>query len=146
MATKQEELNALKKIGEIVNALGVTSYIGIAFEGVLEDAKENIENDWACSWKQRAEAREEEAVKAHEKMRDAERRYREVLKDKELLTASIDRLTKETLEQHNFLIDEQNKTADLTEQNDTLKRDNERLTDEIIKLKARLFDLMEERR
>lgn len=145
MTTKQDEMNALKEIRKIIASLGENSYIGIAFEGCLEDADQNIANDFACSWKQRAEAREEEAEKAHEKMRDAERRYNELLKDKELLTASVDRLNKEVLKYSNAEIEKVNELNESWQENEALKRDNERLTSEIIRLKAKLYDLLEEK-
>lgn len=58
MATKDQERKALDKIRKIVADLGEDSYIGMAFEGCFEIAEENIENDFACSMKQRAEAAE----------------------------------------------------------------------------------------
>ncbi|MBQ2543750.1 MAG: hypothetical protein II556_02220, partial [Bacteroidales bacterium] len=56
MATKEQERKALAQISSIIEKLGPDSYIGIAFEGCIQDAVENIENDWACSWKQRADS------------------------------------------------------------------------------------------
>lgn len=55
-ATKEQERKALEKIKKIVEELGEDSYIGMAFEGCFEIAEENIENDFGCSMKQRAEA------------------------------------------------------------------------------------------
>lgn len=60
-ATKEMELKALAKIKKIVEELGENSYIGMAFEGCFEIAAENIENDFGCSMKQRAEAAEKNA-------------------------------------------------------------------------------------
>lgn len=57
-ATKEQERKALEKIKKIVGELGKDSYIGMAFEGCFELAEENIENDFACSMKQRAESAE----------------------------------------------------------------------------------------
>lgn len=62
MATKEQERKALEKIRKIVADLGEDSYIGTAFEGCFEIAKENIENDFACSMKQRYERASEEAA------------------------------------------------------------------------------------
>ena len=58
MTTKEMERKALEKIRKIVADLGEDSYIGMAFEGCFEIAEENIENDFGCSMKQRAEAAE----------------------------------------------------------------------------------------
>lgn len=55
-ATKDQERKALEKIKKIIEELGgADSYIGTALEGCLEIAQDNIENDFACSMKQRAE-------------------------------------------------------------------------------------------
>ena len=55
-ATKDQEREALEKIKAILESLGPDSYVGTALEGCLEIAEENIENDFACSMKQRVEA------------------------------------------------------------------------------------------
>lgn len=61
MTTKEQERQALQKIRKIVDGLGEDSYIGTAFEGCFEIAEANIEDDFACSMKQRAEAEAREA-------------------------------------------------------------------------------------
>lgn len=48
-ASKAQEREALEEIKRIISTLGNDSYIAIAFKGCIEDAAENIENDWACS-------------------------------------------------------------------------------------------------
>ena len=58
MTTKEQERKALAQIRKIVEGLGDDSYIATAFEGCFEVAESNIENDWACSMKQRAETAE----------------------------------------------------------------------------------------
>lgn len=61
LSTKEQERKALAQIKKIVDSLGKNSYIGTAFEGCFEIAEENIENDFACSMKQRWEAAREQA-------------------------------------------------------------------------------------
>ena len=63
MTTKEQERKALAQIKKIVDSLGEDSYIATAFEGCFEIAESNIENDWACSMKQRAESAEKTASK-----------------------------------------------------------------------------------
>lgn len=60
ISTKEQELKALEKIRKIVADLGEDSYVGTAFEGCFEVAEENIQNDFACSMKQRAEKAEKD--------------------------------------------------------------------------------------
>lgn len=63
MITKEQELKALAQIKKIVEGLGEDSYVATAFEGCFEIARDNIDNDWACSMKQRAESAEQIAGK-----------------------------------------------------------------------------------
>ena len=58
MTTKEQERKALEQIRKIVAGLGEDSYIAMAFEGCFEIASENIENDFGCSMKDRAETAE----------------------------------------------------------------------------------------
>ena len=60
MATKEQELKALEKIKKIVEELGEDSYIGMALDGCFEIAEDNINNDFACSMKQRWQSAEKE--------------------------------------------------------------------------------------
>lgn len=83
-ASKEQERKALDQIKTIVATLGENSYIGTALAGCLEDAAENIENDFACSMYDRWQSAEQklEAAKAEIeelKAKDAE-------KDKALAT------------------------------------------------------------
>lgn len=83
-ASKEQERKALDQIKTIVATLGENSYIGTALTGCLEDAAENIENDFACSMYDRWQSAEQklEAAKAEIeelKAKDAE-------KDKALAT------------------------------------------------------------
>lgn len=58
-ATKALEREALEKIKAMVAELGPDSYLKTAFEGVFQDAEDNIEDDAAYSMKQRYESSEE---------------------------------------------------------------------------------------
>lgn len=72
-ATKHQEREALEKIKAIVESLGPDSYIGIALDGCFEIAEENIENDFACSMKQRVEAVVVENTRLKEKVKKLEK-------------------------------------------------------------------------
>ena len=54
-ATKEQERETLEKIKAMVAGLGPQSYLATAFRGVFEDAEQNIEDDAAYSWRDRAE-------------------------------------------------------------------------------------------
>ena len=58
--TNAQEREALAKIREILEGFDPEdTYIGKAFEGCIEQAEENICNDWMLSWKGRYLAAEE---------------------------------------------------------------------------------------
>ena len=73
MTTKDQERKALEQIRKIVEGLGNNSYIGTAFEGCFEIAESNIENDFACSMKERAESAEHEVRCLNEKIRNLQK-------------------------------------------------------------------------
>lgn len=77
MTTKEQERKALERIRKIIADLGEDSYVGTAFEGCFEIAETNIENDWACSMKGRADMFEHDAEILKEKVADLERAYKD---------------------------------------------------------------------
>lgn len=149
MTTKDQERRALEQIKKIVASLGENSYIGTAFEGCFEIAAENIENDFACSMKQRKEAAEYAEDQLREKAAEKETRIKELeaqiksmqsaaekkenyitaqSKDLEKMAAEIASL-KESCTKHWNSLQEAESKLDQKE-------------DEIIRLKAKLYDLM----
>lgn len=94
-ATKDQERGALEKIKAIVEALGPDSYIGTALEGCFEIAKENIENDFACSMKQRVEAVVVENTRLKEKVKELEGKLAESEKDYEAAHAAAHEVAEE---------------------------------------------------
>ena len=142
MATKAEERNALEQIIKIINSLGPDSYIGTAMDGMIEDAKENIENDFALSMKDRwmtAESRMDEINvdlgRAYEE-RDSARK--ELTLVKRTLSDESDRrneIFKELQECRKISSERLDKVIEL-------QAANAEQADEIIHLKAKLYDLM----
>lgn len=74
IATREQERKALEQIKKIVEALGPDSYIGTAFDGVFGVAEYNINNDAACSLRDRAAifAREQAHTETAEKIKKLE--------------------------------------------------------------------------
>lgn len=94
-ATKHQEREALEKIKAIVESLGPDSYIGIALEGCFEIAEQNIENDFACSMKQRVEAVVVENSRLKEKVKELEDKLAESEKDYEAAHAAAHEVAEE---------------------------------------------------
>lgn len=72
-ATKQQERDALETIRKIIGELGPSSYVGTAFEGCLQDAENNIEDDAAYSMKERLESAENDVRELRGKLGEFER-------------------------------------------------------------------------
>ncbi len=132
--TKEDEREALKKIRDIVVELGEDSYVGTAFMGVFELAEENIENDFACSaldWKVAKEQARQELLTVEATLSEKEERV-------EKLSYLYDETYKRFREQECRAIKAEEK---LNKANELVKVQ----ADEIIRLKAKLYDLMTER-
>ena len=69
--TKEQEREALEKIQKILSSLGGdanTSYVCRAFKGCVDDAEQNIRDDAAFSWMDRARSLAKENKKLKEKV------------------------------------------------------------------------------
>lgn len=155
-ATKQQEREALEKIEKIIEALGPDSYIATSFEGCFEDAERNIEDDAAYSMKSRLESAENKIRQGEaerQSMRNSLERECRIVEGlrRELFNAQ------ETCEQKdaeiaklksriNELLEDTQKGADyIFEQNNRiceLQRRAEDAEAEVIRLKAKLYDLL----
>lgn len=69
-ATKEQEHETLSKIKQMVEELGPQSYLATAFRGAFEDAEQNIEDDAAYSWYDRAESATKRAEAAEERLKE----------------------------------------------------------------------------
>lgn len=145
MTTKDQERKALEQITEIVESLGEESYIGMAMIGVLEDAKQNIENDWACNnydrWQmaeQRVEELKQEVITLRERCDNLDtlrveenHKVMELRQEVEEKQDAIRKLSEKAIETWNMFRAEEDKRIAAEEQ--------------IIRLKAKLYDMMIEK-
>lgn len=142
MMTKDEERAVLRKIEKLIKSTEEGSYIRAAFEGCIEDAEENITNDWACSWKDRAASAEHRAEDAEKRKSEAEKAARAAQAELEVAKATVQQearradkyceLYTKSLEARNAMTDDTN----------AAKAEAEALRQQIIELKARLYDFM----
>lgn len=157
-ATKDQEREALEKIKAILDTLGPDSYVGTAFEGCLEIAEENIENDFAFSMKQRVEAAVVENSRLKERVKELEDKLAESEKDYEAAHAAahlvadekdaeIQRLKTQVQELSEKLasaeeaLEDANEEAGSAEARSGEARSGEAQA-EIVRLKAKLYDYM----
>ena len=151
-ATKEQERKALEKIATILEGLGSDSYLNMTFDGVLELAEENITNDTAWSWKDRARIAQEEAEAYHKAAKEIEKDARKAQEEAqkkiddleaqiktltgfhEAKAARIDELLKDQEDAVKIIGDYGDKISDLS-------IEAQRLRQEVIELKAKLYDL-----
>lgn len=142
MSTKEQEMEALQKIKEILSGIDPDGYVATALDGCLEIAEDNIGNDFLCSMKQRADSATDEA--------DAYRELSEKYK-KECITCKAEN---EQLELR-IAEDRKNYTSILqklnneVEEKETMIRNLDSMSQklqekekEICHLKAKLYDFM----
>lgn len=152
-ATKDQEREALEKIKAILDTLGPDSYVGTAFEGCLEIAEENIENDFAFSMKQRVEAAVVENTRLKERVKELEDKLAESEKDYEAAHAAahlvadekdaeIQRLKTQVQELSEKLASAEEALEDANEEAGSAEARSGEAQAEIVRLKAKLYDYM----
>ena len=145
MTTKAQELKTLEQIRKLVEGPGEDSYIGMAFEGCFEIAEDNIRNDWGCSLKQEVESQRKLLAAWDEKCK---KMAEEIESQKNRADTNYKALgvAAQDFQKEKERADEAQRVAGerLTE---LVKAQSERdcMKDEIIRLKARLFDLMDQK-
>lgn len=142
MTTKEQERKALEQIRKIVEELGEGSYIATAFEGCFEIAEENIENDFACSMKQRLETSEKENAGLIKSIAEYQNKVKSLdmkAKNLEDATLAYSKDAEKMVEKINSLKESATKYWNDLQAAETKLDEKE---DEIIRLKAKLYDMM----
>lgn len=136
MATKEQERAALEKIRKIVDGVGGhDSYIGKAFEGCFAIAEENIDNDFWNSFHDKCAIEHSKATSLKVDL-DRQRRQTEVSEE------SLNKTKKENEELRKALKESANKTTEMWNRSREWEDRAEALELEIMKLKAKLYDMM----
>ena len=141
-ATKEQERKALEKIAAIIADLGAGSYLDITFKGVLEQAEENITNDWGSNYKEMWEDAKTEA--------ETERREKnQIIVSLHGLEDQIEQMTEDIESERSRAKDDRQIARQYLEdlnktlaERDVKQAEIEGLKAEIIELKAKLYDLM----
>ena len=149
MTTKEQERKALARIRKIVNELGEDSYIATAFDGVWEIAEENIENDFGNSVSFYINKYYESERKLACRNTEAMNKVDELMKENRALTAEVEYQKSEVEFAKKGLADKNtdyvNACNRIDEVSKALREEQEKtaaLEHEVMKLKAKLFDLM----
>ncbi len=139
MMTKEQERKALSQIENILNACDPDGYVATAFDGCVEMAATNIDCDWLGSMKA-----ERDAAQRHKESFLAENK--EQAKQIDEQKKKINQLQEDLNKEHNDRMQEIVKLTDkYNEQltvNETLNAKVQDLEQQIIQLKAKLYDLL----
>ena len=149
MTTKEQERKAMEKIREIVKGLGEYSYIASAMEGVWEIMEENINNDFAISMGDRMKEKDKEIESLKMRVAKADSDLYCVNDNIKSMNMKLSMCDKEIVSLTNLADKNEETIHNLTEdiaakdsEKASLCMENARLKDEIIHLKAKLYDLI----
>ena len=142
MSTKEQEMEALQKIKEILSGIDPNGYVATALDGCLEIAEDNIGNDFLCSMQQRADSATDEA----DAYRDLSEKYKhECIKYKaeneqlELRIAEDRKNYTSILQKVNNEVEEK---ETMIRNLDSMSQKLQEIEKEICYLKAKLYDFM----
>ena len=149
MTTKEQERKALEQIKKIVEGLGKNSYLATAFEGAFEDAEYNIRDDAAYSMKSRWESVKANRDSLAAKVYEQEKEIKALNTKIEQMQVAAEKKEDCILSQSKGLeelVEKLNEAKESATQNWNKLREAEDKLDEkeeeIIHLKAKLYDLM----
>lgn len=144
--TKQQERDALDQITAILEAAGPDSYIGMAFRGCVEIARQNIENDFGDSLADRAgnlAAQLDKVTRQRDEMRrDIECSTRAMRAEMDDLKRAMEAMTKQRDDYARDRNDLRDKLRAAYRDRSEATECAARLNIEIARLKARLYDLI----
>ena len=152
--TKAEEYEALSQIRGILKDFDPEdTYIGKAFEGCVEQAKENIDNDGMCSFRSRYENRDRDAAKLYEKLTEVTKKLRESEESRVDLVKELNQKDDAIARYANVVREKDREISRLNGVIDNAHTDMEGRLEEaqsqisdlrqtIIGLKAKLYDMM----
>ena len=154
MTTKAQERKAMEEIRRIVDGLGADSYIGTAMEGVWEIMLENIDNDFAISMKDRMEHLEREketeiegwkgrAYKAESDLKAANDNIESLCMKNGQCERELESTSKMLSDNRDAMSEMSNTISKLHGDNADLVCEIASLKEEIIHLKAKLYDMIE---
>lgn len=141
--TKEQEREILKKIVKLIESTEEGSYIRTAFDGCAKDAEDNINDDAAYSWKDRAQSARQECCRLRVDLEAAQHEAQEWKQAaeawKDAAISANSRADEKEHARHKLEAEYKDKLQKACEAQSAL----EKAQDEIVRLKARLFDLID---
>lgn len=142
MTTKEQERKALEKIRKIVEELGTDSYVAMALDGCIDIAEENITNDWACSLKGKYEWAERVRQETAEELIDVRKERDEAREEAKRSQEDRDEWKRRWENKAEELKGSKEANRELWDKFRAQEDRANTLEQEIIKLKAKLYDLI----
>lgn len=152
--TKAEEYEALNLIRGILKDFDPNeTYVGKAFEGCVEQAKQNIDNDWMFSFRSRYENRDRDAAKLDEiltkttdKLRESEEARMDLVKElnqkDDAIARYVDVVQGKDREISRLKVVRGETYKDLEDRLKESQRQISDLRQTILELKAKLYDVI----
>lgn len=134
--TKEEERALLLKIEKALSAAEECGWVSTAFEGCVALAHQNIDNDWVCSpmdWKRNAEKLEEGLNRTKKEYAEYCNKTVQTIEELEFQVNAEKQFKAEYFDAYNRVEAERKKA----------ETEVEALKAEVIRLKAKLFDMIE---
>ena len=136
VVTKDEERKALEQIKKIIKGLGTDSYIGAAIDQtVLNLAEDNINNDFMITTTESIE-------NASTKLEEVRTELRDTRKERDDLKKSIEIETNRVTEAHKKNDELRTRNSELLTDLIAAQTERDQQKQEIITLKAKLYDLI----
>ena len=140
--TKEQERQILKKIDELIKEAGPDSYINTTFAGIVEQAEENITNDWGCNYKQSYETSELQRAETLHQLRKEQETNRDLKEQMKTITGALEAAQAKNTELKQTIADREEREANTIGKLLAVTNQKEMYEAEIINLKAKLYDLM----
>lgn len=135
MMTKDQEREVLRQIVKLIESTDADSYIRTAFDGCIQDAEDNITDDAAYSWKDRAQTAEKKRIAAEHAAQTAEDRAQKAEQKQAEQEATIERLRSDLKKAAESSVTNWNEYRKAEDEAEALKQ-------QVIELKAKLYDYM----
>ncbi len=143
MVSKDEERKALDQIKKIISSLGPDSYIGAAIDNtVLELAADNIGNDFLITTTGKLEDAAAKLEEARKELREVRKERDDLKTERDIITGRLEESERKAVGLRTTCEDIRTRNHELLEELTAAQKERDQMKQEIITLKAKLYDLM----
>lgn len=143
MVSKDDERKALDQIKKIINGLGPDSYIGAAIDStVLELAADNIGNDFLITTTGKLEDAAAKLEESRKELREAMKTRDDLKTEINIISGRLEESERKAEGVRTTCEDIRTRNHELLEELTAAQKERDQMKQEIITLKAKLYDLM----